>query len=785
MSTNKRRKLDGSGASTPTAMSAFAARQQLWGTTASAQSNGARPEKGVTETKSRGASPSRTSQTLSATPGRAVPGARNKRHTPEDPVSVQVRPGPGFDSGKSGSGPSTPRLEPTGTTMKQHTSFRPSKKNFHKKAGGKVVLATPQGERLVILGSFGIKVREGEATIAGAVLTPADDIQWVHAPHCHAVPVLRTVDDTVLELKSHPAAKGLRQLGALNPVFARIWDESSEETNTRSKSPSTYQIIYTSNDLPKRATLQELVSPGEWNKKLSGLVAERRKSTLVVFLCGPKSSGKSTFGKLLTNRFVTDRAGSRNKPWWAVMVLDIDPGQPEFSPPGVISLCKITTPNLSPSFCHPTLTREQGQVRAHAIASVTPGLDPDHYIACVLDLFSHYQRSADAGLPLVINTPGWVQGTGLDILTELITSIHPTEVIYMSQDGPEETVRSLRSAASVPTPTTTTPSTTTTTTATHPTQPPPRPPPVFTTLPSQSSEPPSSSRTSLHFRTMQTMSYFHLSHPPPLPPPLQPPSPPAWNPVPLSTLRPWRVRYAGKHRGFRGILCYDHQPAPALLPEAINGTVLAVVRLEDRRAALAGLGNNAEEDESEDEKENKDRNEVTSGASRNPNPKHNPSTNIPLIPNPLGLTLPPQHTHTLGLVLVRGVDTVRHELQLLTPLAAEVIAGFQGTGTGTGASAGAGSHQDIVLVAGRFDTPSWAYSEDLYWRRAGGGGGGGVNAEDGDGDGEDEIEIKDESEGEGEDEGQSEVPWVEMLHGSQKRAVGSKVWRVRRDLGKN
>ncbi|KAK4143040.1 uncharacterized protein C8A04DRAFT_37766 [Dichotomopilus funicola] len=682
-------------------MSAFAARQQLWGTTASAQSNGAGPEKG-------------------------------------------------------------------------HTSFRSSKKNFHKKAGGKAVLATPQGERLVILGSFGIKVREGEATIAGAVLTPADDIQWVHAPHCHAVPVLRTADDTVLELQSHPAAKGLRQLGALHPVFARIWDESPEETNTRSKSPSTYQIIYTSNDLPKRVTLQELVSPGEWNKRLSGLAAERRKSTPVVFLCGPKSSGKSTFGKLLTNRFVTDRAGSRNKPWSAVMVLDIDPGQPEFSPPGVISLCKITAPNLSPSFCHPTLTPEQGQLRAHAIASVTPGLDLDHYIACVLDLFGHYQRSADAGLPLVINTPGWVQGTGLDILTELITSIRPTEVIYMSQDGPEETVRSLRSAASVPTPTTTTPITTTTTTTTHSTQPPPRPPPVFTTLPSQPSEPPSSSRTSLHFRTMQTMSYFHLSHPPPLPPPLQPPSPPAWNPVPLSTLRPWRARYAGKHRGFRGILCYDHQPAPALLAEAINGTVLAVVRLEDRRAALAGLGNDAEEDESEDEKENKDRNEVGSGNRRNPNPYPNP-TNMPLIPNPLGLTLPPQHTHTLGLVLVRGVDTVRHELQLLTPLAAEVVAGFR---------------DNIVLVAGRFDTPSWAYSEDLYWRRAGGGGDGGVNVGDGHEEEEDEIEIEieDESEDEDEDggnEGQGELPWVEMLHGNQKRAAGSKVWRVRRDLGKN
>jgi polynucleotide 5'-hydroxyl-kinase GRC3/NOL9 len=30
----------------------------------------------------------------------------------------------------------------------------------------------------------------------------------------------------------------------------------------------------------------------------------------------------------------------------------------------------------------------------------------------------------------------------------------------------------------------------------------------------------------------------------------------------------------------------------------------------------------------------------------------------------------------------------------------------------------------------------------------------------------------------------TQTPWVEMLHGNQKRSVGSRVWRVRRDLGK-
>lgn len=88
-------------------------------------------------------------------------------------------------------------------------------------------------------------MREGGATISGAILSASDDVQWVHAPHCHALPVLRTADDTVIELHSHPAAQGVRQLAKLNPAFAKLWNETpSQEANTsRTKSSCTFQIV--------------------------------------------------------------------------------------------------------------------------------------------------------------------------------------------------------------------------------------------------------------------------------------------------------------------------------------------------------------------------------------------------------------------------------------------------------------------------------------------------------------------------------------------------------------
>ncbi|KXX77280.1 Polynucleotide 5'-hydroxyl-kinase GRC3, partial [Madurella mycetomatis] len=408
MATNKRRKLDGNGNPTQPSMeilknwlkvmSAFAARQQLWGVSSASGAVEKAPDQGAEN-----ATQERRSETPSTRP---IP-SRNKRRSAEEPVSDSV------DVDKGGTGyvrpghlasrwriantksPATPRPESAGEALvRQHSSFRPNKKNLQRKAGGRL--------RLVILGSYGVKVREGGATIAGAILSASDDVQWVHAPHCHALPVLRTADDTVIELHSHPAARGVRQLAKLNPAFAKLWNETPSQGADagRAKNPCTFQIMYTSDDWPKKTILQELVSPAEWNKKLSGLAAAQRKATPVIFLCGPKSSGKSTFGRLVANRLMTDRGGSKSRPWSSVFVLDLDPGQPEYAPPGVISLSKVIIPNLSPSFCHPTLGQTKGQIRAHAIASVTPAMDPEYFIECAIDLLAHYRRDPDARCPL-------------------------------------------------------------------------------------------------------------------------------------------------------------------------------------------------------------------------------------------------------------------------------------------------------------------------------------------------------------------------------------------------
>ncbi|KAG6224106.1 hypothetical protein E4U26_003973 [Claviceps purpurea] len=446
------------------------------------------------------------------------------------------------------------------------------------------------------------------------------------------------------------------------------------------------------------------------------------------FICGPKSAGKSTFARLLTNRLLTTSLGDSK----AVMVLDLDPGQPEFAPPGTLSLIRVSLPNLGVPFTH-TSFGDPGNtiVRCHALASVTPASSPDLFIACAIDLYEFYQR-LHRKCPLIINTPGWILGTGLDLLVALITKLRPTQVIYMSEEGPTDVVETLQEATR------------------H----------EFSTLPSQPSD--VMSRTSAHFRSMQMMSYFHSQVLPVESRTAKKTSSLKWLAQPLSHTRPYVVQYEGSTQGILGILSYDCQTPPNLLADSINGAILAIVEIEASTAFREIDGTKILNGDGE--------REAGVEISRTPE-------GLPLIVNATDGTLDPRYCHTIGLALVRGIDAPNKSLQVVTPLPLSTFENIQSKGA------------SIVLVHGSFDTPSWAYTEDMYMQ---------TNPDDTAIEKDLEMSEADSSEDGSEvvdsstDQASrayvgdvSTVPWIETLRGDQKRPVGSRVWRVRRDLGRN
>ncbi|KFY41284.1 hypothetical protein V495_04980 [Pseudogymnoascus sp. VKM F-4514 (FW-929)] len=558
--------------------------------------------------------------------------------------------------GKKSRGTNTPSEQP----VVEFTTVKARSDRVIREKGGGVRVKLAPGERVVVLGEYRLVVRKGRATVLGATLSPESTRPYVnvYAPSSHSLPVIRYLEseDNEVVISLGQLKSGLKPLKKLSPLFSRLWNESGTilDGEEGPDIKSSFQILFSTAEGPRKIPLHKVYSPPEWNESFAAVSSGKwnRENISSTMICGPKSSGKSTFAKLLVNRLLTQpppttKTRLLKKPT-GVLLLDLDPGQPEYSPPGQLSLVHLLKPNFGPPYTHPDADSGGCTViRAHSVCAISPSADSDHYMACVSDLLNHYRHyiSSHAECPLVINTPGWILGTGLELLLELIKKAKPTVVIYMSTEGPVDVVKSLREEA--------------------------RKTPVIE-LPSQISE--YTTRTAAQLRIMQTMSYFHLNRQDTVSP---------WNWSPLTSMRPWIVNYSGAASGILGVMCIGEQPAPRFLHDAINGSVVAVVVVDDE-FAMHG------------QEERTDTGDVLSSDANTVN-EHVPY----LEPGPNGYP-DPKHSHSIGFALVRGIDTTSNCLQLLTAIPHKVIREI------------AISEKSIVLVSGKLETPGWAYTEELH-----------------------------------------------------------------------
>ena len=388
-----------------------------------------------------------------------------------------------------------------------------------------------------------------------------------------------------------------------------------------------------------------------------------------------------------------------------VALLDLDPGQPEYSPPGEISLMRLNSCNFGPPFTHPAVCSLESYqlIRAHHLGYLSPKEDPNHYLECAIELFSRYQRmlSEYPSCPLIVNCSGWVQGSGLELLVDLIRSLRLTDILYMSTSGPDEVVEALSKVAEA---------------AKTP----------FHKLPSQPSE--YVTRTAPDLRMMQTLSYFHLDEPES--------GNLRWNPSPLTCMAPLIVHYDGlKQAVFATIILGDKQ-SPEFFDCILDGCLVGLVVIEDDSAIP--LEENKIPDESIeeafdeestsveehdvymglDEEQPGNRRRGSSGkegpheidCSNKQWPLHlsHPSilrtpSGIPYLPSARqnGLPLSPSYSHSLGQALIRSIDPVAKTLHLLTPVLSSTLQSLQE------------QKRKVVLVRGRLDTPVWAYKEEF------------------------------------------------------------------------
>ncbi|KAJ5661306.1 uncharacterized protein N7484_000678 [Penicillium longicatenatum] len=547
---------------------------------------------------------------------------------------------------------------------------------------------------LALIGQYDLWVKRGVVSLMGAKLHPSPRVYRVYAPSTHSLPIIKCVSgvDGEAEVQIKSCNSGLSRLRDVSPLYQKIWNGQNTTADKATlkgaskNSRRSFSVLYTSGEDPLKRHLRPLHLDKKWSASMKAL--SQRQGRLRVLVCGPKASGKSTFSRYLLNHVLSPAPETENgfTNTDGVAFLDLDPGQPEFAPMGQVYLAHLRAPFFGPPFTHPSLDSRDGQIlRAHHIGATSPKEDSDHYALATIDLLDHYHSllAQYPQCPLIVNYPGWIFGQGLEVATWLVKCLGLSDVVYMSEKGPQEVVEPLRFAANearVP----------------------------MTILPSQPTD--FVSRSSAQLRSMQIQSYFHSSH-------ISVISSPIWSETPLSRTRPMAVDYAGSKQGILGIMVMGSQISPDMLREVLEGAVVGLVAIESPSAIMAALPTESAKmpaDNSEDESD--DHMDMDSEEHQlNSSDYLSPAESIVRTPEGLpyfftgsGSCTPlnPKASNCLGLALIRSVDVKSQKIELSTPVPSSRI------------REAIEQDHSLMLVRGQLDSPNWAVSEEYYAARA-------------------------------------------------------------------
>jgi polynucleotide 5'-kinase involved in rRNA processing len=291
-----------------------------------------------------------------------------------------------------------------------------------------------QNERLTIQGKCQVGCVVGAIEILGFELVSSENIQFypVYSPSSHTLLSItptkasltkiagnatddeqrvisellsrwKDTTDTVIALKR--LDDQLQGIEKVMPIFKSLFGSGSTELDYISISLESNYTYFTKQQQVK---VQEMI-----------------REDAIVCVVGNVNSGKSTTTRFIVNSFL-------NKYFFItrmqkVVYLDCDVGQPELSVPGLVSLHIIDQPLLGPPFTH-----FQTPYHSFHLGFTSPKVNPDDYLAALVDLVHIYRRDL-SHLPLIVNTCGWTKGIGYDIQSHFVQVLEPTELIMMDQ----------------------------------------------------------------------------------------------------------------------------------------------------------------------------------------------------------------------------------------------------------------------------------------------------------------------------------------------------------------
>lgn len=162
----------------------------------------------------------------------------------------------------------------------------------------------------------------------------------------------------------------------------------------------------------------------------------------VILVCGATNCGKSTLIHHMINRYLSDNSGHLRR---KALYLECDPGQTEFAPSGILSLITIDKKVLStPGFKfistdHSVVLTQPRKIVSKIFGTTSPSENTFTYMSLIKDLINEaklFNHESDLRMPLFINTMGWIEDLGLELLMKIIQLADPTHVIRI--ESPSE-----------------------------------------------------------------------------------------------------------------------------------------------------------------------------------------------------------------------------------------------------------------------------------------------------------------------------------------------------------
>ena len=259
------------------------------------------------------------------------------------------------------------------------------------------------GETIPLTGITHLRVLRGSVTVLGTVMKPSTHIQRVVAiPHLASLPVLEV--DASDEI----------------PLFG----EFSQPSYIDDSAFEGFECVVCVNPrlAPPAEDIPTITISQQWRSvaRIFALDVCAKYPDPAVIIFGPKGSGKSTFCRYLVNTCLSNSS--------QVCLLDVDVGQPEISPPGLVSLHLLTTPLLS--LPHSPDPQHQCISRCF-FGHTTPNGDPVAYMHAIEQVLA----SAPRGIPLIVNCHGWMQGVGELTCQALLALVKPQLAVKLGKEG--------------------------------------------------------------------------------------------------------------------------------------------------------------------------------------------------------------------------------------------------------------------------------------------------------------------------------------------------------------